>query len=142
MSLGNTLPQSRKWFLKIIRPQKCHCAGPASSTSPTCPAEPHGTTPGINKLRALRPGGREGWQAESLGPDTLKSLLRDKEKVSICSTQRHPTGTTLISPWRLPGPPAAEASSAAQCPDMASVTSPGWCQSQTVVDLWVSSGSK
>ena len=104
MCLGNTLPQSRKWFLKIIRPQKCHCAGPASSASPTCPAVPHGTASGINKLRALGPGGGEGWQAEPLGPDTPKSLLRDKEKVSICSTHRHPTRNSSHLPLEAPRP--------------------------------------
>ena len=161
MSLGNTLPQSCKWFLKIIRPQKCHCAGPASSASPTCPAAPHGTASGINRLRALGPGGGEGWQAEPLGPDTPKSLLRDKEKVS--TGPRHPQipperqgesfnllNSQTPNKEQLSSPPGGSQahpqqkpallpSAIAHCPEMAS---PGWCQSQTVVDLWVSSGSK
>lgn len=52
----------------------------------------------INKLRALGPGGGEQWQAERLGPDTPKSLLRDKEKVLICSTHRHQTGNNSHLP--------------------------------------------
>ena len=52
----------------------------------------------INKLRALGPGGGERWQAEHLGPDTPKPLLRDKDKVLICSTHRHQTGNNSHLP--------------------------------------------
>lgn len=119
LSLGNTLPQSHKWFLKIIRPQKCHSAGLASAASPTGPAAPHVT------------GSTQTWGGSRLSPrpscKTHRMFSRLPWSAQIRDSKRTADGNQLPPLPRGPSrPPEAQVPALPWTPQKLSLWSPGW----------------